>query len=366
MKNNIKNEYKSFLDDIEKNIKNKEDLEYIKKRFTSFLDVMLGQIDHIVDYKKEEIEKLEQAQKQIEERIMRRFGCAPEEAEILELYLSSLRGRRVHLTVPQRGEKKQLVHMLLKNINNAVDDYKISELKRETESGVLEKFAQYASLEKIPRRIESYDISNTGTTGIVGVMVVFENGVVNKAAKRHFRIQSVDGQNDYASMQEVLRRRMQRYLDGDEGFSPLPDLILLDGGKGQVNAVLPLLEKYNLDIPLFGMVKDSHHRTRAIACSGEELSLTSKRAAFTLVSTIQEEVHRFSIEYHRSRRKASVSTSLTAIDGVGENRAKALLKHFRTVKAISQASTEEIAAVKGMSKKTAQAVFDAFHPENGG
>ena len=150
--------------------------------------------------------------------------------------------------------------------------------------------------------------------------------------------------------------------DSGEGFGRLPDLILLDGGSGQVNAVKPVLEKYNLDIPLFGMVKDSHHRTRAIACSGDELSLTSKRAAFTLVSTIQEEVHRYSVEYHRTRRKnASLSSSLTSIDGIGEARCKALLKHFKTVKAVSQASVDELAAVKGMNINAAKAVFEAFH-----
>ena len=144
-----------------------------------------------------------------------------------------------------------------------------------------------------------------------------------------------------------------------------PDLILLDGGSGQVNAVKPVLDKYNLDIPLFGMVKDSHHRTRAIACSGDELSLTSKRAAFTLVSTIQEEVHRYSVEYHRNRRKKStLSSTLTSIDGIGESRCKALLKHFKTVKAVSTATEDELAAVKGMNKNAAKAVFEAFHGKN--
>ncbi|MBQ4626010.1 MAG: excinuclease ABC subunit UvrC, partial [Clostridia bacterium] len=128
------------------------------------------------------------------------------------------------------------------------------------------------------------------------------------------------------------------------------------------SAVKPILEKYSLDIPLFGMVKDSHHRTRAIATTGDELSLTSKRAAFTLVSTIQEEVHRFSVEYHRSRsKKASLSSTLLSIDGIGEGRAKALMKHFKTVKAVSLASEEELACVKGMSKNAAKAVFEAFH-----
>ena len=165
-------------------------------------------------------------------------------------------------------------------------------------------------------------------------------------------------------MAEVLDRRISRYFDEKEtgdGFGRLPDLILLDGGTGQVNAVRPVLEKYGLDIPLFGMVKDSHHRTRAITGSGEEISLTSKRAAFTLVSSIQEEVHRYSVEYHRTKhKKSSLNSALLSIDGIGKARADELLKKFKTMKAISQASVEELAAVKGMSLKSAQAVKEAF------
>ena len=199
-------------------------------------------------------------------------------------------------------------------------------------------------------------------------MVVFKGGLPYKKSYRRFKIKGFSGQDDYASMAEVVERRILRYFEekeSGEGFGRLPDLILLDGGSGQVNAVKPVLEKYNLDIPLFGMVKDSHHKTRAIACSGDELSLTSKRAAFTLVSTIQEEVHRYAIEYHRSRRKkASLSSTLTSIDGIGESRCKALLKHFKTVKAVSEASIDELSAVKGMNKNSAKAVFEAFHGKN--
>ncbi len=286
--------------------------------------------------------------------------------EVLVEWLSSLAGRKVNIVLPQRGEQHSLVEMCR---SNAAQKLALYMGKTGKTTAALDELGSLLGLKAPPEYIESYDISHTAGSENVAGMVVFKGGVPYKKAYKHFRIKGFSGQDDYGSMAEVLERRFLRYFeekDSGEGFGRLPDLILLDGGKGQVNAVLPLLEKYNLDIPLFGMVKDSHHRTRAIACSGEELSLTSKRAAFTLVSTIQEEVHRFSIEYHRNRRKASVSTSLTAIEGVGENRAKALLKHFKTVKAISQASAEEIAVVKGMSRKTAQAVFDAFHPENGG
>ncbi len=286
-----------------------------------------------------------------------------EGAEVLSEWLSSLAGRKVNIVLPQRGEQHSLVEMCR---SNAAQKLALYMGKTGKSTAALDELGTLLGLKSPPEYIESYDISHTSGSENVAGMVVFKGGVPYKKAYKHFKIKGFSGQDDYGSMAEVLERRFLRYFEekeSGEGFGRLPDLILLDGGKGQVNAVLPLLEKYNLDIPLFGMVKDSHHRTRAITGSGEELSLTSKRAAFTLVSTIQEEVHRFSIEYHRNRRKASVSTSLTAIEGIGENRAKALMKHFKTLKAISQANVDEIAAVKGMSRKTAQSVFEAFHPE---
>lgn len=286
-----------------------------------------------------------------------------EGAEVLSEWLSSLAGRKVNIVLPQRGEQHSLVEMCR---SNAAQKLALYMGKTGKSTAALDELGTLLGLKSPPEYIESYDISHTAGSENVAGMVVFKGGVPYKKAYKHFKIKGFSGQDDYGSMAEVLERRFLRYFEekeSGEGFGRLPDLILLDGGKGQVNAVLPLLEKYNLDIPLFGMVKDSHHRTRAITGSGEELSLTSKRAAFTLVSTIQEEVHRFSIEYHRNRRKASVSTSLTAIEGIGENRAKALMKHFKTLKAISQANVDEIAAVKGMSRKTAQSVFEAFHPE---
>lgn len=286
-----------------------------------------------------------------------------EGAEVLGEWLSSLAGRKVNIVLPQRGEQHSLVEMCR---SNAAQKLALYMGKTGKSTAALDELGTLLGLKSPPEYIESYDISHTAGSENVAGMVVFKGGVPYKKAYKHFKIKGFSGQDDYGSMAEVLERRFLRYFEekeSGEGFGRLPDLILLDGGKGQVNAVLPLLEKYNLDIPLFGMVKDSHHRTRAITGSGEELSLTSKRAAFTLVSTIQEEVHRFSIEYHRNRRKASVSTSLVAIEGIGENRAKALMKHFKTLKAISQASVDEIAAVKGMSRKTAQSVFEAFHPE---
>ena len=287
------------------------------------------------------------------------------DSEVLCEWLSSLAKRKVSIVTPQKGEQHSLVEM---GRSNAAQKLAIYLGKTGKATAALDELGTLLGLKSPPEFIESYDISHTAGSDNVAGMVVFKSGSPYKKSYRRFAIKGFSGQDDYASMAEVIERRILRYFeekDSGEGFGRLPDLILLDGGIGQVNAVKPVLDKYNLDIPLFGMVKDSHHRTRAIACSGDELSLTSKRAAFTLVSTIQEEVHRYSVEYHRAKRKKStLSSTLTSIEGIGESRCKALLKHFKTVKAVSQATEEELAAVKGMSKSAAKAVFEAFHGKN--
>jgi len=288
-----------------------------------------------------------------------------EGSDLLSEWLSSLAKRKVSIAVPQRGEQHSLVEMCR---SNAAQKLAVYLGKTGKSTAALDELGTLLGLKAPPKFIESYDISHTAGTENVAGMVVFKDGIPYKKAYRRFKIKGFTGQDDYASMAEVIERRILRYFeekDSGEGFGRLPDLILLDGGSGQVNAVKPILDKYNLDIPLFGMVKDSHHKTRAIALSGDELSLTSKRSAFTLVSTIQEEVHRYSVEYHRSRRKNSaLSSTLTSIEGIGESRCKALLRHFRTVKAVSEASIDELAAVKGMNKNAAKAVFEAFHGQN--
>ena len=287
------------------------------------------------------------------------------DSELLCEWLSSLAKRKVNIALPQRGEQHSLMEMCR---SNAAQKLGIYLGKTGKSTAALDELTTLLGLKSTPEFIESYDISHTAGSDNVAGMVVFKGGLPYKKSYRRFAIKGFSGQDDYASMAEVIERRILRYFEEKEtgeGFGKLPDLILLDGGSGQVNAVKPVLDKYNLDIPLFGMVKDSHHRTRAIACSGDELSLTSKRAAFTLVSTIQEEVHRYSVEYHRNRRKkSSLSSTLTSIDGIGESRCKALLKHFKTVKAVSQASVDELSTVKGMNKNAAKAVFEAFHGQN--
>ncbi len=236
------------------------------------------------------------------------------------------------------------------------------------EASALDELGRLLGLPRPPSYIESYDISNLAGKENVAGMVVFENGRPLRQAYRRFRIKTVAGQDDYASMREVISRRLAEYekeKDTGKGFGRLPDLILLDGGKGHVGAVQPLLDAAGLKIPLFGMVKDSRHRTRAIAKNGGEIAIRSSRSAFTLVSTIQNEVHRFAVGYHRKmRKKAAVSSTLTSIEGVGPVRAKALLRYFQTIAAIRQASPEELAAAPAMTEPAARKVYESFHPES--
>ena len=198
-------------------------------------------------------------------------------------------------------------------------------------------------------------------------MVVFKNGRPYKAAYKRFSIKGFSGQDDCGSMREVISRRFNRYTeekDTDSTFGILPDLILLDGGQQQVNAVKPIIEAFGLDVPVFGMVKDNKHRTRAISSGGEEISIHEGRRVFTLVSTIQEEVHRFAITYHKHKHaKSSVHSKLTEIDGIGEKKAAALIKHFKSLSRIKEAKKDELSAVAGISEKDAERILGFF--ENG-
>ena len=281
--------------------------------------------------------------------------------ELLEEWLSKKRGARVHIVVPQRGDQKQLVDMCRKNATE-----RLAQTKGSTtgEYSVLEELREALGLEKIPEYIEAYDNSNlSGTENVCG-MVVCEKGKMNKSAYKKFKIKGFDGQDDYASMAEVIDRRLTEYEKSEEesGFGRKPDLILLDGGKGQVSAVLPVLEKHNSDIPVFGMVKDDHHRTRAIVSRDGEIAISRKRKLFTFVSKLQDEVHRFAIGYQRQRRNMNTfKSSLTDIPTVGTERAKALLKHFRTIKNISQADYDELLNAPKMNKTSADQVYRYFH-----
>lgn len=284
-----------------------------------------------------------------------------EDTEILSQWLSEKAGHKVTVGTVQKGEQASLVAMCRKNAAEKLAQYMGRAMK---ETAALDELKNLLGLKKVPEYIESYDISHTSGSDNVAGMIVFKNGSPYKKAYKKFMIKGFSGQDDYGSMREVLTRRFEHYLDEnetDEGFKTLPDLILLDGGHGQINAVKPVLDRLGLSVPLYGMVKDDKHRTRAIAVDGGEVAITSKRQAFTLVSEIQEEVHRFAITYHKSKHsKSSIETKLTQIDGIGEKKAKLLLKHFKTMKAISSASIEELNSVSGISKINAEKIYEYF------
>ena len=289
-----------------------------------------------------------------------------EDEELIVRWLEEKRGKSVKIAIPQRGEQHQLVQMCR---SNAAESIARQTGNSGRDASALDELRRLLGLEKVPAYIESYDISNQGGADNVAGMVVFENGRPLKSAYRKFKIKTVSGQDDYGSMREVIRRRFEEYkacqeAGDNEGFGRLPDLILLDGGKGHVAAVQPVLDEMGVQVPLFGMVKDDKHRTRAIALSGGEIAISSTRRAFTLVSSIQDEVHRFAIGYHRQqRKKSSISSTLTSIEGIGETRAKALMKYFKTVTAISEADLKELEEAPGMTKPAALRVYRFFHED---
>ena len=295
----------------------------------------------------------------------------PQDAELISQWLSEKLGKKVSFVIPQRGGQLKLLEMCR---SNASEKLALSLGRKGKDTAALDELARLLGLGSPPEYIESYDISHTAGTENVAGMVVFKNGQPYKQAYKRFKIKGFEGQDDCASMAEVLERRFTHYFEEnakpegekrDEGFAKLPDLILLDGAEMQVNAVRAVFLRLGIDVPLYGMVKDSSHRTRAITGEGGEISINSKRSAFTLVSRIQEEVHRFAIEYHRKRRSAGISTTLTQIEGVGQKRAAALLKHFKSVNAVKEASFDELCSVKGVDKRSAQTVFDYFHSDKG-
>ena len=279
-----------------------------------------------------------------------------------ERWLTEKSGHNVSFINPKLGEQKALLDMCL---NNAAEPLSQKAERTGREMSVLDELARLLGLPSAPRYIEAYDISNTAGSENVAGMIVYKDGRPFRPAYKRFKIKSFLGQDDFRSMAEVLDRRFTEYEKGeDEGFAVLPDLILLDGGSGQMSAVRPVLEKHGITVPLFGMVKDSKHRTRAIAAEGGDISIKSNRAAFTFITGIQDEVHRFAIGYHKLRRsKSMLSSELTEIEGIGKARAAALLKHFKTVKAIKAATADELAAAPGMTKAAANAVYKHFHEE---
>ena len=284
----------------------------------------------------------------------------PDDYELIERMLSQQAGRNVKLHQPQRGRLPELMRLAK---SNSAEYAALRSDRTGKEVIALEQLGKSLGLARPPKYIEAYDISNLSSESMVAGMVVFENGRPLKKAYKRFNIKEQELQNDYGSMREVLRRRLTHIVnqDGDEYFNRTPDLILLDGGTGHVHAVAPLLKELGLDIPLFGMVKDDKHRTRAIATGGREIQINNLRAVFDLVTCIQDEVHRYSVSFmHQKHKKKTYSSELLTVKGVGEKKAAKIMIKYKTKTNLLRATPEELAAVAGISLETAKELWDVI------
>ena len=295
-----------------------------------------------------------------------------EEQAVLEQWLTDKKGSRVYLKVPKRGQAKELVDLVGRNASEVLNKSELEEqYQQQRTAEALEQLRQALGLAQLPRRMECYDISNTQGTESVASMVVFVDGKPKKDQYRRFKIKTVEGANDYASLKEVLLRRFRHGLEeqakqqeqGKEGengkFAAFPDVIMMDGGRGQVNMALEALQELQLEIPVCGMVKDDRHRTRGLYYHNEELPMDDHSEGFLLITRMQDEAHRFAITYHRSLRgKRNLASVLDDIPGVGEKRKKNLLKHFGSFTKIREASVEELAQVDGIHQTVAEEIYN--------
>lgn len=285
-----------------------------------------------------------------------------EDNELLSDWLSKIKKRKVSIITPKKGDKEKLVELAYKNAQMVLiqDGEKIKRELQRT-SGAMKEIAEWLSLGKL-RRAEAFDISNTNGIESVGSMVVFEDGKPKKNDYRKFKIKTVKGPDDYKSMREVLTRRFQRGIEGSAGFEVYPDIIMMDGGRGQVNIALEVLSELGLQIPVCGMVKDDHHNTRGLFYNNIEIPINRHSEGFKLITRIQDEAHRFAITYHRSlRSKVQVSSVLDGIDGVGPARRKALMKHFLDIEKIREADVAQLKEVEGITDAVANNIYRFFH-----
>ncbi len=290
-----------------------------------------------------------------------------EDREVIEEWLTSRRKQRVHIVIPKKGTKEKMVELAWENARMVLDKDRERIRREEGRTiGAVHEVEEWLGLTGISR-MEAFDISNISGFESVGSMVVYEKGKPKRSDYRKFRIKSVQGSNDYASMEEVLTRRFTHESNGEfDSFARMPDLLLMDGGRGQVNIALGVLENLGIDVPVCGMVKDDHHRTRGLYYNNVEIPIDTNSEGFRLITRIQDEAHRFAIEYHRSlRSKEQVHSILDDIPGIGERRRKALMRRFRSIAAIRDASEEELAQTESMNAGSAKQVYDFFHrPDN--
>ncbi|GAA0716612.1 excinuclease ABC subunit UvrC [Clostridium malenominatum] len=300
-----------------------------------------------------------------------------DEKELIEEWLTIKRGSKVWVKIPQKGDKKNILELVYKNAKLTLEQFKLKILQdKEIHEVALKELRDLIELEEVPLRIEAYDISNIQGVDSVGSMVVFENGKSKNSDYRRFKINTVKGPNDYDSMREILTRRFEhglkeikeiqnRNIEFTSGkFSIFPDLILMDGGKGQVNVALEVLRELNISIPVCGMVKDNNHNTRGLIYNDREFSLKERANVKKLIARIQDEVHRFAISYHRSLRDKRVLRSvLDEIPNIGEKRRKELLKKFGSIESIKEATYEELVTTPSIDKKAAQSILDFFRKD---
>ncbi len=298
-----------------------------------------------------------------------------EDKELMEQWLSMKRGTKVIIKHPQKGEKKELLEMVENNAKMTLNQFKVSIIKdKEVNQIALRNLAELLGMDEIPSRIEAYDISNIQGVDSVGSMIVFEKGKAKNSDYRRFKIKTVKGANDYESMREILTRRFQHGIDevnaikennmmlSSGKFCVFPDLILMDGGKGQVNIALEVLEKFSIDIPVCGMVKDDKHNSRGLIYNNKEIIINRTSNEMHLITKIQDEVHRFAITYHRSLRdKRTLHSVLEEIPNIGNKRRKELLMKFKSVENIKNASIEQLLETNSIDKKAAESIRDYFH-----
>ena len=277
------------------------------------------------------------------------------EVEILKEFFSGIRKSKVNISVPKRGDNLRLVNLVNKNAKQELE--RVLNNKFE----ILHKLKNILELENLPQRIESYDVSNTGNDDIVVSMVVATDEKLDKKEYKKFKLKAVENQNDYMSMQEAVYRRFKRAKNGDTDFTKLPDIIMVDGGKGHINAVKEVLDELNYNIPLVGMVKNDKHRTRAIIVDNKEIDIEHDDKLFNFITRVQDETHRFAIEYNKKLRELRYkSSSLDDIYGIGDSKKRELIKYFGSIDKIKRASVEELMKVKGISERLAKNIFEFY------
>lgn len=293
----------------------------------------------------------------IPKEILISYELAEDDTSIIEGFLSERAGERIYIQFPKKGEKRALCDMVYEN---AAQNARLYSKQAEHDTSVLVKLASMLALEVVPQRIEAYDISNFGNDNITAGMIVAEDGKLKKNDYRSFKI-STGSQDDYGAMREAISRRLAHLGDAEGSFSKLPDLILLDGGRGHVAVIRELIEELSLDIPVFGMVKDDHHKTRALTDGENEIAIAREQPVFVFIYKLQEEVHRYSITRMGNAKRKSVKTStLEDIPGIGKIKAKNLLSHFKSLAAVKKADIDDLSAVRGITRTDAEVIYEYF------